>query len=89
MIWVVRQFITHQTLQVGGERVRFTIRVEMEYPQEQRKISVESLRKKIIYNKAFLLKRYPELREQDLDLLVEEAVRKAIQKDLTVSVGVH
>jgi hypothetical protein len=54
MIWVVRQFITHQ----------------------------------ILYNKVFLLKRYPELKERDLDFLVEEGVRKAIQEHLTVPVGV-
>ena len=89
MIWVVRQFITHQILEVGGERVRFPIRVEVEYPQEERKISGESLRKKILYNKVYLLKRYPELKEQDLDLLVEEGVRKAIQEHLTVSDGVE
>jgi hypothetical protein len=87
MIWVVRQFITHQILEVGGERVRFPIRVEVEYPQKERKISGESLRKKILYNKVFLLKRYPELKEQDLDLLVEEGVRKAIQEHLSVSEG--
>jgi hypothetical protein len=85
MIWVVRQFITHQILEVGGERVRFPIRVEVEYPQEKRDISAGSLPKRILYNKAYLLKRYPELREQDLDLLVEEAVRKAIHEHLIVS----
>jgi hypothetical protein len=89
MIWVVRQFITHQIIEVGGERVRFLVRVEVEYPQEKRKVSAESLRKKILYNKAFLLKRYPELKEHDLDLLVEEGVRKAIQEHLTVSGGVE
>ena len=89
MIWVVRQFITHQILEVGGERVRFPIRVEVEYPQEERKISGESFRKKILYNKVFLLRRYPELKEQDLDLLVEEGVRKAIQDHLTISDGVE
>jgi hypothetical protein len=59
------------------------------YPQEKRKVSAESLRKKILYNKAFLLKRYPELKEHDLNLLVEEGVRKAIQEHLTVSGGVE
>ena len=88
MIWVVSQFITHQILEVAGERVRFPVRVEVEYPQEERKISAESVRKKILYNKAFLLNRYPELKERDLDFLVEEEVRKAIQEHLTISVGV-
>ena len=88
MIWVLRQFITHQILEVGGERVRFPIRVEVEYAHEERKMSGEPVRKKILYNRVFLLKRYPELKEQDLDLLVEERVRKAIQKHLSLSVGV-
>jgi hypothetical protein len=79
MIWAVKQFITHQTLEMGGERVRFPIRVELEYEQEGIQVFGGSLHKKILYNKSFLLKRYVELKERDLDLLVEKGVHEAIE----------
>ena len=82
MIWVVRQFIIHQTLEMGTERVKFPIRVEIEYQMKGAHLSQSSLRKKILYNKAFLLKRYPHLKEGDLSTLVEERVQKAIQEHL-------
>jgi len=82
MIWVVKQFITHQTLEVEQERVRFPIRVEFEYQQNETQVSSVSIRKKVVYNKAFLLKRYPQLKERDLDLLVEERVQQAIRDHL-------
>jgi hypothetical protein len=47
MIWVVKQFITHQILEMGGGRVR--------------------------------LKRYVELNERDLDLLVEKRFEKRLK----------
>jgi len=89
MIWVVRQFITHQILEAGPERVKFPIRVEVEYQEEKGRMFGGSLRKKVLYNKSFLMKRYPHLKEQDLEHLVEERVRRAIQEDLAVSEGVE
>jgi len=82
MIWVVRQFITHQILDTGLERVKFPIRVELEYQEVNGEVSLETLHKKVLYNKSFLLKRYPQLTERDLDLLVEERIQKAIQDEL-------
>ncbi len=79
MIWVVKEFTTYQILEMGVERVRFPIRVEIEFKQEGTHPLRESLRKKILYNKPFLLRRYPQLREEELDLLVEERVREAIE----------
>ncbi len=87
MIWVVRQFITHQTLERGSERVRFPIRVEVEFQQEGTRVCAESLHKKVLYNKSFLLKRYVGLKDRDLDLLVEEGVRKALQDHLVIIEG--
>jgi hypothetical protein len=84
MIWAVRQFITHQTLQMGFERLKFPIRVEFEFQKEGTRVFPESIRKKVLYNKTFLLKRYPDLKERDLDLRVEERVREAIQNHLTI-----
>jgi len=54
MIWVLRQFITHQILEVGGERVRFPIRVEVEYAHEERKMSGEPVRKKSLQQSLFV-----------------------------------
>jgi hypothetical protein len=85
MIWVVRQFITHQILDTGLERVKFPIRVELEYQEVNGEVSLETLHKKVLYNKPFLLKRYPQLAEKDLDLLVEERIEKAIQEELPSS----
>jgi len=82
MIWVVRQFTTHQTLEAEGERVRFPIRVEYEYQQEGAQKFVGSLRKKVLYNKSFLLKRYPQFKERDLDLLVDKKVQEVIEEAL-------
>jgi hypothetical protein len=109
MIWVVRQFITHQILEAGPERVnpstpraddrgllrvaperrlravervKFSIRVEVEYQEEKERVSGGSLRKKVIYNKSFLMKRYPHLKEQDLELLVDQRVQMAIEEYL-------
>jgi hypothetical protein len=85
MIWVVKQFITHQTLEMREERVRFPIRVELEYQQEEARVSSGSIHKRILYNKPFLLKRYPQLKERDLDFIVEESVGKAIRDHLIIS----
>ena len=85
MIWVVRQFITHQILDTGPERVKFPIRVELEYQEENGEVSFGSLHKKILYNKSFLLKRYPQLKERDLDLLVDERIEETIQEELIPS----
>jgi len=82
MIWIVKQFITHQTLEVEQERVRFPIRVELEYQQEEPKICSGSVYKKVLYNKSFLLKRYPQLKERDLELLVEAKVQQTIRDHL-------
>jgi len=87
MVWVVRQFVTHQILEIGGERVRFPIRVEVEYQKEGMHLSHESIRKKILYNKAFLLKRYLGLKEKDLDLIVEKRVQEALREELSVQEG--
>ena len=87
MIWIVRQFIKHQTLEVGLERVKFPIRVEVEYQKEGTHFSPESLRKKVLYNKAFLLKRYPNLKERDLDLLVDEDDGGAVDYPSSLVVG--
>jgi len=64
MIWVVRQFITHHILEMGPETVKFPIRVEVEYQEERGRVSAGSIRKKVLYNKSFLMKRYPYLRER-------------------------
>jgi len=82
MIWIVRQFVTHQILETGPERVKFPIRVEVEYQEENGRISAGSLHKKVLYNRSFLLRRYPQLKERELDLLVEGRVQKAIQDQL-------
>jgi hypothetical protein len=82
MIWVVRQFITHQILEIEGETVKFPIRVELEYQEENGKVSFASLHKKVLYNKSFLLRRYPQVKERELELLVEEKTKEAIQDEL-------
>lgn len=87
MIWVVRQFITHQILDTGPERVRFPIRVELEYQEVNGQVSFGSIHKKVLYNKSYLLKRYPQLTEADLDLLVEERIQRAIEAELAPSKG--
>jgi hypothetical protein len=87
MIWVVRQFITNKTLEMGSEKVRFPIRVEVEYQQEGTYFLPGSLHKKVLYNKEFLLRHSPDLKERDLDLLVEEVVQKAIHDHLIVPEG--
>ena len=87
MIWLVKQFITHQTLEMEGERAKFPIRVELEYHQEGMQVSEGSLHKKILYNKFFLLKRYTGLKERDFDLLVEKKVQEAIEEVLAVQEG--
>lgn len=87
MIWVVRQFITHHILEMGPETVKFPIRVEVEYQEERGRVSAGSIRKKVLYNKSFLMKRYPYLKERELDLLVEETVERAIQDHLITPGG--
>ena len=87
MIWVVKQFIAHQTLEMEGERVKFPIRVELKYQQEGRQVSEKSLHKKTLYNKLFLLKRYTGLKERDFHLLVEKKVQGAIEEVLAVQEG--
>jgi len=87
MIWVVRQFVTHQTLEFGGERVRFPIRVEVEYQMGETHCLAGSLHKKVLYNKTFLLKCYPRFKERDLDLLVEGRVQRALQDHLILPEG--
>lgn len=82
MIWVVKQFITHQILEIEGERVRFPIRVEVEYQQDGEEILKESFHEKILYNKAYLLKRYSHLREDDLDRFVKKRVRESIEEQI-------
>jgi hypothetical protein len=84
MIWVVKKFITPPTLEVGGDWVKFPIRIELEYQQEGMKVSEGSFRKKILYNKSFLLKRYLGLKERELDLLVEKRVQEPIGEVLAV-----
>lgn len=80
MIWVVRQFTAYHVLDMGVERVRVPIRVEVEYQQKGEEWVGNSLRKKVLYNKAFLLRRYPQLKELDLDKQVEETVEQEIEK---------
>jgi hypothetical protein len=69
---------------MSGERIKFPIRVELEYQQEGMRVSGGSFHKKILYNKPFLLKRYLGLKERDLDLLVEKRVEEAIEEVLAI-----
>jgi hypothetical protein len=78
MIWLVKKFIAHQTLEGGRDWVRFPIRMESEYQQEGMKVSEGLFRKKILYNKSFLLKRCLGLKERELDLLIEKRVQEPI-----------
>ncbi len=80
MIWVVRQFTAYHILDMGVERVRVPIRVEVEYQQEGQDLLGNSVRKKVLYNKAFLLRRYPQLKEFDLDKAIDETVEQEIEK---------
>lgn len=87
MIWIVRWFVTHQILETGAERVKFPIRIEVEYQEESGRIFGGSLHKKVLFNRSFLLRRYPQLKERELDLLVEGRVQKAIQDQLNPAGG--
>jgi hypothetical protein len=84
MIWLVKKFIAHQTLEGGGDWVKFLTRMESEYQQEGMKVFEGLFRKKILYNKSFLLKRYLGLKERELDLLVEKRVQEPIGEVLAV-----
>jgi hypothetical protein len=53
MIWVVRQFITHQILEVGGERVRFPVRVEVDILRRSEKYLLSPSEKKFFTTKLF------------------------------------
>ena len=78
MVWVAEKKVFHYFLDLGFERVNIPIRVKFEFKLAEGCLDPDSLSREILYNRAALHKRYP-----DLDgLKLEQAILEEVDKNI-------
>ncbi len=78
MIWVIEKLILHHFIDMGYEKVKIPIRVEVEYGLDG--FRVTSISKKTLYNLPCLIKRYPKLSKVRLKNAIEETVENGLSE---------
>jgi hypothetical protein len=79
MLWVVDKIKTRLVLDEAGLLLDVPIQVEIEYELYGTRVRASSASKKIYFNHPRLLKECPGRTAAELDRLVDEAVRRAIE----------
>ncbi|MCX5833917.1 MAG: hypothetical protein NTV99_05315 [Deltaproteobacteria bacterium] len=79
MIWVIDKIKTRLVLDEAGRLLDIPIQVEVEYGLDGTRVQTSSASKKIYFNRPALLKECPGRTAAELDRLVDEAVRRAIE----------
>ena len=78
MVWLAEKKVFHHFLDLGFERVEIPIRVKFEFRLINGCLDPDSLTREILYNRAALHKRYPDLDSLKLEKSIEEKVDKEI-----------
>lgn len=81
MIWIIDKFVVKHEIELPALRITVPIRIKIEYRKEGGKAT--DLRKEYIFNKEYLLKKVPWMREEDLVSEIEKAVSEAIEEYLS------
>ncbi len=79
MLWVVDKIKTRLVLEEAGFLLEVPIQIEFEYELDGKKVQSSSTSKKIYFNRPALLKGCPGRSAAELDRLVEQAVKRAIE----------
>lgn len=82
MVWVVEKKVFYHILDLGFESVGIPIRVKFEFEVRDGAIVLDSLTFEHLFNKNALLKRYPDLNSERLELDIYETVKLQIRKYL-------
>lgn len=80
MVWVTEKKVFYHFLDLGFERAQMPIRVKFEYKLTDGCLTPDSVSKEILYNRAALQKRYPDLDVFKLERSIEEKVDQEILK---------
>jgi hypothetical protein len=78
MVWIAEKKVFHYFLDLGFERVDIPIRVKFEFKLTEGRLDPDSLSREILYNRAALHKRYPDLDGLKLEQSILEEVEKNI-----------
>jgi hypothetical protein len=82
MVWIVDKKIVHHMLGLGVERVRIPVRVTFEFEVKQGAFLPNSLSSHIVYNRAILKKRHPNLDLNSLEDSINNTVTREIMTHL-------
>ncbi len=82
MVWVIEKKVIYHNLDLGFESVGIPIRVKFEFEVRDGAIVLDSLTFEHLFNKNALLKRYPDLNSERLELDIYETVKLQIRKYL-------
>ena len=82
MVWLVEKKIFYHLFDLGFEGVEIPIRVGFEFEVKEGALVPDSLCKNILYNRAALEKRYPNLDRARLQQSVERSVEREIDRYL-------
>jgi hypothetical protein len=80
MLWVVDKIKTRLILDEAGLFLDVPIQIEIEYGLEGTSVRSASTKKKIYFNRPLLLKECPGRSAEEIDRLVDQAVRRAIEE---------
>ncbi len=80
MLWVVDKIKTRLILDEAGLLLDIPIQVELEYELDGTRVRAASATKKIYFNRPALLKECSGRTAAELDRLVDQAVRRAIEE---------
>lgn len=79
MVWLTEKKVFHHLLDLGFERVDIPIRVKFLFRLKDGYLDPGSLSKEILYNRAALQRRYPELDSFRLERSIQDKVEEEIQ----------
>ncbi|UCG09132.1 MAG: hypothetical protein JSV83_10950 [Desulfobacterales bacterium] len=82
MGWVIEKKVIYHNLDLEFESVGIPIRVKFEFEVRDGAIVLDSLTFEHLFNKNALLKRYPDLNSERLELDIYETVKLQIRKYL-------
>ena len=78
MVWLVEKKVFYHAMDMGFERVTIPILTTFEFEVREGDLFPDSMSVKRLYNRPALTRRYPNLRENELDGVIDNTVRQQI-----------
>jgi hypothetical protein len=82
MIRIVEKKVFHQILDMGFESVAIPVRVKFEFEVQEGSFVKDSLTVETLYNRQAVVKRYPGVKKDELELRIQDTVQHEIDRYL-------